>query len=178
MTKAAEAIEDNRHDVAGGGHGNVHYRPSTSSAPAARSSAPVASDAPVALTKKLRDAAQTCSDVEYRELLKGAADTVQAALGSLDGALETLRDLNCAWAHATRVLNNIPAPAAPISPQTGPTQPAVLAAYQPGDTVSTGSREPARRRWRQLGHGSQRTQLRAYVERVERLEEEKEDLRR
>lgn len=79
--------------------------------------------------KQLRDAAAQCSNVDYRALLRTAADDVDIALSVLarDPTLANMRDLNGKWALASRVLTLIP-PEGDPAPLSGSPEPARLAA--------------------------------------------------
>jgi hypothetical protein len=78
--------------------------------------------------KQLREAARTCSNVEYRDQLKAAADEVErAAYGFyMDICAARMVILNGAWANAVRILKNVP-PEGDPSPVTGAPEAARLA---------------------------------------------------
>jgi len=79
--------------------------------------------------RKLREAARTCSNVDYRHQLHEAASRLAECVEafSLDIDDESLRELNGAWAFADRVFKNMPPEGTP-APVSGPTEPARLAA--------------------------------------------------
>lgn len=80
------------------------------------------------LTKQLRDAAKQCSNVDYRQTLRDAADQLEEAIDELfaEPTRDSMIALNGAWAYAERVLKNVPEEADP-TPLSGSTAPAVLA---------------------------------------------------
>lgn len=83
----------------------------------------------VRLTKRLRDAAMACSNVDYRALLHDTANRVGCAILDFesDATASNLSNLNSVWAYGVRVLNNVP-DEAPPAPLSGPSEPARLAA--------------------------------------------------
>lgn len=83
----------------------------------------------VRLTKRLRDAAMKCSNVDYRSLMHDAANRVGAAILDFESdATDTnMQHLTGMWAYGTRILNNVP-DEAPPAPLAGSPEPARLAA--------------------------------------------------
>ncbi len=79
--------------------------------------------------KNLRDTAMSCSNLEYRVLLRFAADEVGGRIAALyrDASESNMKTLNGAWANASRLLANVP-PEADPAPLGGDTEPARLAA--------------------------------------------------
>lgn len=79
--------------------------------------------------KTLRDRASQCSNVEYRAVLRQAADSVQHTVRmlSLFPTVDRMQDLNGAWASAQRILDNTPAEGDP-APVSGAPEVARLAA--------------------------------------------------
>lgn len=79
--------------------------------------------------KKLRDAASTCSNVDYRQMLRNHADRVSVSLTSLweDATEENMQTLNGVWAAADAALKNMPPEGTP-APVSGSPEPARLAA--------------------------------------------------
>jgi len=81
------------------------------------------------ILKQLRDAAMQCSNVDYRSLLRGAADLLETHITvfSRDPTANNLIGVNGAWSYSSRILANVP-PEAPPAPTSGDTEPARLAA--------------------------------------------------
>lgn len=67
---------------------------------------------------ELRDAAKQCSNLQYRELLKTAADRIQFRLDQIfhEPTQENMVTLNGAWARAVAVLRDVPPEAEPTPP--------------------------------------------------------------
>jgi hypothetical protein len=78
---------------------------------------------------KLYEAARECSNVDYRALLKSAADVLDTTITHFndDPTENNLIALNCAWAYGHRLLINLPPEGTP-APLGGDTEPARLAA--------------------------------------------------
>lgn len=78
--------------------------------------------------RKLREAAMQCSNVDYRELLRDAADNIEIDIRVLhDSPTEdNMRALIGAWAKAERILDNMPPEGTP-APLAGSPEPALLA---------------------------------------------------
>jgi hypothetical protein len=68
--------------------------------------------------KELRDAAMKCSNPDYRETLKRAADRIEERIAQLTDTPthEAMIGLNGAWARAYVVLKNTPPEAEPTPP--------------------------------------------------------------
>lgn len=83
----------------------------------------------IRLTKRLRDAAMLCSNVNYRATLHKTADLLGEVIIDFDqdATERSLRNLNSVWALAVRVLANVP-DEAPPAPLAGSPEPARLAA--------------------------------------------------
>ncbi len=82
------------------------------------------------LLSKLRDAARTCSNVDYRAVIQRTADDLQDAVRCLyhDGTTEAnMRRVNGAWSNAVRILKDTPPEGSP-APLSGSPEPAKLAA--------------------------------------------------
>lgn len=78
---------------------------------------------------QLRNALKECSNIDYRETMKRAADTLDERIEAftIQPDREAIIALNGAWAYAERVLKNKPEEGTP-APLSGPTEPARLAA--------------------------------------------------
>jgi hypothetical protein len=77
--------------------------------------------------KELRDAAMTCSNVDYRQVLKDCADRLDEAWATLMACQEDeyLSDVIGLSSHAKYLLENLP-PEADPSPLGGDTTPALM----------------------------------------------------
>lgn len=78
---------------------------------------------------RLRTAASLTNSVRDRERYRGVADEITALISILKvfPTNDTMRDLNCAWAHATRLLLN-PLAGGDTPPNSGDTDATRLAA--------------------------------------------------
>lgn len=78
---------------------------------------------------RLRTAAQLTNSANDRERYKAASDRITVAISDLKifPTNDAMRDLNCAWAHATRLLLN-PLAGGDTPPNSGDTEATRLAA--------------------------------------------------
>lgn len=76
---------------------------------------------------ELRDAAKGCSNIDYRALLRGAADNLEIDIEHFSNfpTTDALTVLNGSWAYAARVLSNLPAEGTP-APLAGSPEPTRL----------------------------------------------------
>jgi hypothetical protein len=72
------------------------------------------------ILKQLRDAAMTCSNADYRAVLKDLANNIQSTIDALHAfpTEDNMIALNGFWARADWALKNVPPEAEPTPPQS------------------------------------------------------------
>lgn len=78
---------------------------------------------------ELGEAARRCSNLDYQMTMRAASHAASEAINAFfyEPTIANMIALNGAWAHATRVLANVPPEGAP-APLSGPVEAARLAA--------------------------------------------------